>query len=556
MSAFINPDLARHLPLIFNSRNTRHSLLIEINPYQILAAAIDRPDGGPCVLESTVEFDADDDAGLRQWLDANFDKAKSWVPVIGGFVPPEALLQRESIQARRLTEAGYLPELVREQYKIEHPAAWKFATISPLEGVQVAPEGTARPALLCGVSHTDVHQVQQRMLDHRLLPYRLEMSLLPLLGVISDYKTRHNDKRAAVVVVIEQEHTTAYILGKEGVSTPGPVRHGFSSIAQAACKEFGLKTADEVRDRLQHADDELLLRASKFVRAIGRDLKPLVDSYEMTTGQPVGELYCAYLPASLSWITEPLAQIVGRLPLAIDCPAWMSTVNIQMSEAVPALGQHWLGALSLVAEVPGPKPAKDPKENDAYQGPWHIDCRLSGNLPSNDLVRSRFVANTIAGTMAVAALMIACWQLYLGNSLRTEVSYWTQRIKENQQQADELKVLTRTLGDQTARLDQAYSLVGNSYLLSDLVMAFGRTRIDRMSIESINGFAGGVVLRGTLRVPSEQATQQLRAYVESLRRDKELGALFGTVALTSLERTEGDSSLSFEVACKLKEAKP
>ncbi|MES1194401.1 MAG: hypothetical protein ABUL65_00815, partial [Opitutus sp.] len=262
--------------MIFSNRNTRHSLLIEINPYQILAAAIDRPDDGPVVIESAMEFDSDDDAGLRQWLDANFDKAKSWVPVVGGFVPPEALLQRESIQARRLSEADYLTELVKEQYKIENPANWKFAPLSPLEGAQVPAEGMARPALICGVSNTDVHQVQQRMLDHRLLPYRLEMSLLPLLSAIMDHKTRANDKRAAVVVVIEQEHTTAYILGKEGVHTPGPVRHGFSSIAQAACKEFGLKEAAEVRERLQHADDELLLRASKFVRAIGRDLKPLV----------------------------------------------------------------------------------------------------------------------------------------------------------------------------------------------------------------------------------------------------------------------------------------
>jgi len=542
--------------VIFNSRNTRHSLLIEINPYQILAAAIDRPDSGPCVIESAVEFDASDDAGLRQWLDENFDKAKSWVPCIGGFTPPEALLQRESIQARRLLDANYLPELVRDQYKIEKPADWKFATLSPLEGAQIVAEGMARPALLCGVSNTAVHQVQQRMLDHRLLPYRLEMSLLPLLGALSDFKSRNNDKRATVVVVIEQEHTTAYILGKEGVSTPGPVRHGFSSIAQAACKEFGLKTADEVRDRLQHADDELLLRASKFVRAIGRDLKPLVDSYEMTTGQPVGELYCAYLPASLSWIAEPLAQVVGRNAFAFDCASWMPTVNLQPGEGLPALGQQWLGALSLVADLPGPKPAKEPKDNDTYQGPWHLDCRLSGNLPSNNLVRTRFVANTIAGTMAAGALMITCWQLYLGNSLRTEISYWTQRIKENQRQAEELKVLTRTLGEQTTRLDQAYSLVSSPYLFSDLIMAFGRTRLERMSIESLNGFTGGVVVRGTLRAPSEQATQQLRAYVESLRRDPELGPLFSTIALTSLERTDNDNSLNFEVACKLKEAKP
>ncbi len=545
--------------MIFNSRSTRHSLLIEINPYQILAAAIDRPDSGPTVIESTAEFDSDDDAGLRQWLDANFDKTKSWVPVIGGFVPPEALLQRESIQARRLSEAGYLTDLVKEQYKIENPAGWKFAPLSPLEGAQVPAEGMARPALICGVSNTDVHQVQQRMLDHRLLPYRLEMSLLPLLGAIMDHKTRNNDKRAAVVVVIEQEHTTAYILGKEGVHTPGPVRHGFASIAQAACKEFGLKEASEVRERLQHADDELLLRAGKFVRAIGRDLKPLVDSYEMTTGQPVGEIYCAYLPAALSWIAEPLAQVVGRVPFSLDCAAWLPTVNLQLGEGVTSPGQHWLGALSLVAELPGPKPAKDPKDNDVYQGPWHLDCRLSGNLPSNDLVRSRFMANAIAATLAVCAMMILFWQVYLNRSLQTEISFWNQRINENQKQADELKALTHTLGDQTAKLDQAYTLTQAPYVLSNLVMAFGRSRLDRMSIESINGFAGGVVLRGTLRATSsELATQQLKAYVVTLRNDREFAALFSTIALTSLERLEGDLGMHFEVALKLKdkEAKP
>jgi hypothetical protein len=36
----------------------------------------------------------------------------------------------------------------------------------------------------------------------------------PLLGVIADYKARRNEKNAVVVVVIEHEHTIAYIIGK------------------------------------------------------------------------------------------------------------------------------------------------------------------------------------------------------------------------------------------------------------------------------------------------------------------------------------------------------
>ena len=288
--------------MIFSNRNSRRSLLIEINPYQILAAGIDRTDGGGATVDCAAEFEANDESGLRQWLAANFEKPNTWVPALASFVPPEGLLQRESIVPRRLADENYLPDLVRDQYKIENPALWKLQTLSPLEGELMAAEGTARPALVCGVSHTEVHLMQQRLLDQRLLPYRLEMGILPLLGAVSEYQQRQNEKRAIVVVVIEQEHTTAYIIGKEGVHTPAPVRHGFSSIVQAARREFDLTHAGEVRERLHHADDELLLRASKFVRAIGRDLKPLVDSYEMTTGQPVGEIYCAYLPPTLSWI--------------------------------------------------------------------------------------------------------------------------------------------------------------------------------------------------------------------------------------------------------------
>ncbi len=331
------------------NRHSRRGLLIEINPYQILAAGISRMEESPVTLDCAAEFDSHDDAGLRQWLGANFEKQNAWVPVVCGFIPPEGLLQRESIQARKLAEPNYLENLVRDQYKIENPDSWKLATLSPQDGVLVGPEGTQRPALICGVSHSNVHRVQQRLLDHRLLPYRLEQGILPLLGSIADFKARRDDKRAIVVVVIEHEHTTAYILGKEGVHTPSAVRHGFASIVQAARKEFGLSDSAEIRDRLQLADEELLLRATKFVRAIGRDLKPLVDSYEMTTGQPVGEIYCAYLPPALSWITEPLSQVVGRTPFVMDCAAWLPTAGIQVADGVPAFGSHWLGALSLVA---------------------------------------------------------------------------------------------------------------------------------------------------------------------------------------------------------------
>ncbi|HEX2860166.1 MAG TPA: hypothetical protein VHN79_00945 [Lacunisphaera sp.] len=542
--------------MLFTNRSSRRSLLIEVNPYQILAAGIDRADNGPVTIECAAEFESGDETGLRSWLAANFERQNSWVPAIASFLPPEALIQRESIVPRKLADPSYLPDLVQEQYKIDNPAAWKLMTLSPLEGELVAPEGTQRPVLVCGVSHTNIQLMQQRLLDQRLLPYRLEMGILPLLGAIAAHQKRLNEKRAVVVVVIEQEHTVAYIIGKEGVHTPSPVRHGFSSIVQAARREFNLTRADEVRERLHQADDELLLRASKFVRAIGRDLKPLVDSYEMTTGQPVGEIYCAYLPPALSWLAEPLAQVIGRSPFVLDCPAWQANANISAAPGVESLGQHWLGALSLVTEPAGPAPGTVAKPEAAYQGPWRMDCRISAALPSSDLVRRRFITNAVAATLAAAAAVFTFWLVYFSNTLSGETALWRQRITDNKKQVDALNADIRILTEASDRIDRAFILMGSPYQLSELLIALGQNRPATMQVESIDSLESGLVLRGTLHESSDRAKITLDQCRQQMLKDPMIGARFASIGLTSFSRRETADTFEFELTFRLKTAKP
>jgi hypothetical protein len=544
--------------VLFTQRNSRRSLLIETNPYQVLAAGFDRPNGTGVVIDCAAEFEVDDETGLRQWIAANFERPNTWVPTIASFVPPEALLQRESLQPRKLGDPAYLVDLVRDQYKIENPANWRLQALSPLEGELVAPEGTQRPALLCGVSQTDVNLMQQRLLDQRLLPYRLEVGILPLVGAIADYQKRQNEKRAVVVVVIEQEHTTAFVVGKEGVQTPAPVRHGFTSIVNSARREFDLKNADDVRARLHHADDELLLRASKFVRAIGRDLKPLVDSYEMTTGQPVGEIYCAYLPPALAWIAEPLAQVIGRSPMYLDHPAWRSAVGISLANDVTPPGAHWLGALSLVAQQSATETEKAPKADAPYQGRWRIDCRSTASLPSGDLIRRRFLTNALAATFAAAAAVFTIWLFYLGDSSEKDADFWSQRIADNKAAVDAINAASRHLGADVAQLETAAALVGSPYRLTEYLVTLGRLRPAAMQISNIDSIENGVILRGVLHEPSDKARLTLNAHIKELMADPLLNRAFASVSLTSFNRQDladsADESFDFELTFKLKPA--
>jgi hypothetical protein len=129
-------------------------------------------------------------------------------------------------------------------------------------------------------------------------------------------------------------------------------------------------------------------------------------------------------------------------------------------------------------------------------------------------------------------------------------------MAENDRAFKTLAGETARLDSLNTRLDAAYELVRTPYTTSELLLALGRTRLERMSLERIDGFREGVVLRGILREPSTRASHTLRTYVDSLRKDPELGPLFATVALVSLERNDTGDEMTFEIACRLKAPLP
>jgi cell division protein FtsB len=169
-------------------------------------------------------------------------------------------------------------------------------------------------------------------------------------------------------------------------------------------------------------------------------------------------------------------------------------------------------------------------------------------------VRGRFLVNLVAAALAIGVLTFTFWQAYVGGALSSEITYWQDQIAGHKRQFAELKAATKQLETKVARLDEAYNLMREPYSLSDLIISFGRTRVPHMTIASINGFAGGVVLRGTLHEPSGTAAQTISRYVADLRKDPAIGPLFTTIALVSLDRAEGTDVHTFEVACKLKAA--
>ena len=193
---------------------------------------------------------------------------------------------------------------------------------------------------------------------------------------------------------------------------------------------------------------------------------------------------------------------------------------------------------------------RDPLELSPH---WHVDCRLVDELPDDNLVGTRFLINAAFGALAVAAVIFAGWLFYLSSNLRYQIRDWEQRIADNRAEVRDIQRMKIEFGAEAAKIDQAFALVKPQFKVSTLIASLGRTRPEQMLIEVIDWSDPTVmVLRGSLRATSQQASQVLGDYVKLLIRDENIGPLFREIVITNLDRGTTGDLLKFEVAFRLK----
>lgn len=184
---------------------------------------------------------------------------------------------------------------------------------------------------------------------------------------------------------------------------------------------------------------------------------------------------------------------------------------------------------------------------------WHLDCRLTAELPEDNVVRARFLANAIFGAVTLGMLLLTLWLGYANANVAASIAGWEKNLADNRTDIDELRKIERDLNTLGRRIHDANQLAGAPFLASDLWMQLGRTRPAQMQIETITMTKGSVLLHGGFAESSERASRMLGRYVETLRSDPVVGPLCESIVLTNLTRMEGtDESLTFDITLHLR----
>ncbi|MDD3179087.1 MAG: hypothetical protein PHQ04_01910 [Opitutaceae bacterium] len=331
----------------------RSGVLLNFYESHVQLARVAKMEEQPLSLDSFCEVDAGDEEGLNQWLQTTFPerRAKNLVPGICGFHPQGRVLVRDNLVLRRLGEPEYLRGLVAQHAGVSSASEWCVSALHPSEGFLLPSEGAPRPGLLFGLPLASVREMQHRLLRLGIRPRRLELDSLALLGGLMRLLVYKAYPHAGVVCEIEQEQTRVFILGKDGVHTPPSFPHGLLSLVESAEKILMLEDHATALRELGNPSENLRSHSRRLVRMISRHLRPAIDYYELQTGQRVGALLCAQLPSKLTWLGEALAAAVDLESIAVDLATWLPTVNVQLTDAPPALNASWLPVFSLAANL-------------------------------------------------------------------------------------------------------------------------------------------------------------------------------------------------------------
>jgi hypothetical protein len=337
------------------SRNSRASVLWNVSEHVIQLARLARPDVKPVVVDQMVEFAAGDEDGVGKWMRSTFpDRGRGYVPGYCGFHPTDRVLLRETINTKRMVEPNYLPQLLAEQAKLTAVNDWSVSALHPIEGETFTTTTPSRPGLLVGLPLATVRETQQRLRKLGVRPRRLELGTLTLLGALTRYTRECAYPHATVVCEIGLGQTRVYFLAKDGIHTPPTLPHGLVSIMEATMKEIGVPGIGPARDALYAPTEELIGHSRRLVRVLTRHLKPAIDYFEMQTGQPIGALYCAHLPARLGWLEEALCTAVDLQFLVPDLEVWLPLSGVQVAPGCPVPSRSWLQPLSLLGRLTPP----------------------------------------------------------------------------------------------------------------------------------------------------------------------------------------------------------
>lgn len=198
------------------------------------------------------------------------------------------------------------------------------------------------------------------------------------------------------------------------------------------------------------------------------------------------------------------------------------------------------------------------KKSEAEQAPvlpaWHPNFRSAEKLPDIKVVRTAFFVNGIAIVSALslgAFLGFKEWQL---NVVNNQIGQIQSEIARNKPASDRAVATYKKFQTSEAKIAEVDAFLKSKPVVSVLIMRLAQTLPANIAIDTLDLREGGMTMRLSIRGEAAAASGYATAYLEQLRRDKELSQFDDFSFTGSPVRNPATGRMAVEFMLRLKPA--
>lgn len=203
-----------------------------------------------------------------------------------------------------------------------------------------------------------------------------------------------------------------------------------------------------------------------------------------------------------------------------------------------------------------------PKKSDAQPAVaplWHPNFRNFERLPDTKVVRTTFFVNTAAIALTLSLLLWFGYNEYHIKSLADQIADAQKQVDDNSRQNKEALRLSKIFAEEQKKLAEVADFQHALLSPSEFIALLGENQPKEISIETIEGRLVGTPgnppvfqLRGLVAGTPDQASGTASRYVDMLKAQPKLGAIFDPITLNNLNRDARANFLAFDITLKMK----
>jgi len=200
------------------------------------------------------------------------------------------------------------------------------------------------------------------------------------------------------------------------------------------------------------------------------------------------------------------------------------------------------------------KKGADQPEGDPL---WHSDFRNVEKLPDTKVVRTTFFINTAAIAITLGLLLWTGYREFHLKTLGDQIDEAQGLVDSNRKLSNEAERQSKLFKVEEAKLLEAEKFQRTPITTSAYVKLLGDTLPREISIEYVEIRLSETrnqlcMLRGLVAGTRDQASGSASSYVDLLRANPQLSAVFETISLDKLNPDGASGLLVFEISMKVK----